>query len=413
MALTLAISAGLCSCTVEKPNLEETDGQTVSSEGTSANESGKKKLTVRGTKLTGKFSDRFKVEAEISGNDRTSAPTYTLRKINLTEDQIAEKLMSGIEYNRKDCDHGVVVYSNDNEKLAIDFNGVYSNSFSPSPGLTYALDKGKEYESVIKGQIAYDDNTDETKDAVSKVTDILDKLPIKYHDVFTVEKLNCDELNTSYSCNFSGDDQLGIPNGDLAEYVISDELSSDRILLDTEGKKAELDKDFRFKEDDECFLVSGYMKVSDIPLNDMCYEHKSIVAAVSSRGVEYLFIENLYIPDNGSSDSPIITPEQAVEIIYKDFYEVSPDKNNYKVEISSINLSFYRDNERSDDWKPDATKATIRPVWRIIVDVNKYESDYSEHEFIIYADNGDVYQAYSFGDPAGFYDTESSENEKE
>ena len=405
MALTLALSAGLCSCTVEKPDLDAVSEQTESPAVSSSIEIEKDKLIRKGAHIKGDLSEKFHVDANIP-KETENLPAYNLSKINLTEDQLAERLISGLEYSRKECDGGVIVYSNENEKLAVDLSGKYSdNYFSPSPSLTYALDKGKEFEYVFNSYIPYDENGNETStEAVAQVKEILDKLPVKYDDVFMVERFDCERLNTVYS--YRSSDEI------LELYGSPENMLSRNILLQTEGKGAELDNDFKFKEDDGCFLVKGNIMVNDISLGDIDYANYSITAAVSSRGVEYLKIKDLYLPDNGSTVSPNISPEQAAEVIYKD-YEKSPNKEDYEVNINDIRLTYTKAYEIFDNGMPDVSKAALRPVWVLTTGVKDREGVYNAYDSIVFADTGDISQCFYWGDPAVFDDTESSESEKE
>ena len=408
LSLSLALLAGLCSCTVEKPDLEAVSEQTESSEGSSAAATGNQKLTRKGSHIKGDLAEKFHVDAEI-WSEAESLPTYYLSKINLTEDQLAERLMSSVEYDRKELDQGAVLFSNDKEKLAVDMSGIYArNPFSPSPNLTYALDKGKEYESVIKGYLtSLEPDSEDSHKAVAQVKEILDKLPIKYNDVFQVEELDFEYLNQLYSFNFMDSDHPDIPDETLAEYRITGD-----ILLSSEGKGAELDKDFKFTEDDKCYFVTGRLMAGDHDIRNDELLNNSISAAVSSRGVEYLFIEDLYIPDNGSSDFPIITPEQAAEAVYAE-YDTSSKKDNFDIYINEFNLNYTKVNESSDDGKPDASKAVIRPVWYLHMTITNHEEQYgTEFDAAVCADNGEILRSYYFGDYSDLDIPGSSEGEK-
>ena len=391
MTLTAAGLASLCACGVDKPDLKSVSDQTNSTEVTSAATTEKKKLTRQDSYILGEMADKFQVEAEII-NEKTSLPScYYLSRINMTADQIAERLLSDTGYSRDDIGHGIVAFSNGNEKLVLDPDGRSTGPFFPSPNLTYALDKGKEYEAVVKGlNINESSDSDEAKKAVNRVKEMLSKLPVEYDDNFEVEEYTHEALNEYYSMfNFSPEEPLDIPDEIQDQSNRSeDKMISGNILLYSEGKDAKLDKDFKFSEDDSCYIVTGNMKVSDLQITDMFFNTNSISAAVSSRGIEYLYVENLYIPDNGSSETPIISPEQAIESLYND-YAASPNKDNFKVEINKISLNYMKENESSDTGKTGTSTVKLRPVWALslyIHDIEKGEE--MPQEAYIYADNG-------------------------
>lgn len=374
MTLTAAALASLCACGVDKPDLNAVSEQPKSSEGSSAKETGIQTITRNGSHIKGNPADLFNVDAEIE-NEKTSMPTYYLNRINLTEDQIAGILMSIPDYKREDKEDGVVAYVNDNEKLVIDLGGKLSDGLRPSPNLTYGLDKGKEYESVVKDCIANDDPEDEeSSTAVGLVKAKLDKLSIEYCDAFKVKKHTLDDLNGLYSDYFRSFDQPDL---------------SYKILLNIEGNDAKYDKDFKFTKDDNCVVVTGNLKLNDMEISGIRSNCSSITAAVSSRGIEYLYIEDLYTPDSGSSDSKILTSEQAVKAVYKN-YDTSPVKDKYKVKINEIILDYRREDESS--------KVVLRPVWIVYMDISYLGED--DKPVIgsgeIYADTGEPVEPFSW-----------------
>ena len=410
LSLSLALLAGLCSCTVEKPGLESVSEQTKSSGGTPVKESEKKKLTVSDSKIKGDLAERFHVNADVIDGGKTNLPTYYLSKINLSEDQFAEKLMSEPGYSRDDIDGQTVAFENGKEKLVVDLEGKHANPDSPSPNITYSLDKGKEYEAAVKNHSPGDKlDSAAAKTAVAAVKAMLDKLPIEYDDDLIAGKVSYTDLNFFYSSviEYQNRDSLdnvedpiytdssaSLPTDRIFLYRIDDEarkaaLMQEQILLYSEGKDAKLDPDFKFTKDDDCFLIKGKMKINDIPVSGTFFDPYSITAAVSSRGVEYLYIENLFISDNNSSDSPVITAGQAVDAVFK-LYEVLPDKENYDIYINDISLTYTRENKRSD-----VSKASLRPVWIVGMDISEYREGYiTVSEAQVYADSGEIMESF-------------------
>ena len=404
---TLTLLVSFSACGVEKPDLESVSEKAKSTEGSSAKETEKKALTRKDSHIKGDLAKNFHVDVDIQG-EKTSLPTYYLSRINLTEEQLAEKLMSSSDRSRNDKEDGVVVFTGDKEKLVIDLDGKGSNPDFPSPNLTYGLDKGKEYEAVVKGHVPYESlDTDASKQAVAKVREILDKLPIEYSDDFKVEKMNYDFLNDYYSMMVDPKGQSELPDEIKEQFDEAADMRSDNMLLLSEGKDAKLDKDFKFGKDDGCFIVTGNMKVNDMVISGMDFRPYSITAAVSSRGVEFLFIEDLYIPDNGSTASPIVTPEQAAEAVYKDF-ESSTNKDKYEAYINGMSLTYTKELSTSD-----TSKTKLRPVWKCTMSITNIDHGYATTSTCeVYADTGEMvspyFQEYSNWD----YPESSSESEK-
>ena len=405
LLLTVSALASLCACGVEKPDLESVPEKAKSTEGSSAKETEKKKITRKDSHIKGDLAKNFHVDADIQG-EKTSLPTYYLSRINLTEDQIAEKLMSTSEYIRNDTEDGLVSYVNSetNEKLAIDLNGKFSSPDSPTPNLTYGGDKGKEYEAAVKFYSPYESlESEAANNAVAQVKAMLDKLSIQYHDFFHVEKMNYDFMNEIYAGHADPIAQPDIP-AELQEKY--DEMArSMEILTLTEGKDAKLDKAFKFKQDDSCFVVMGNLKVNGLEIKNTGFKPYCITAAVSPRGVEYLYIEDLYIPDNGSSESPIITPEQAAEVLLKDF-EASPHKDKYEMYINNMSLGY-----TSEPSTNDISKVKLRPVWHCDLNITNLEHGYaSVTNCDVYADTGEM--PYEFFPEYSNYDYPESGSEE-
>lgn len=399
MTLTAAALFSLCACGVEKPVLESVSGQQKSSEGSAAAETEKKKLTVNDSKIKGDLSKKFHVNANLDDGGKTELPTYNLTSINMTEDRFVKQIMS--DYVREDIDSHVTAFINDTEKLVVDPEGLHTNSDSPSPNISYSLDKGKEYEAAIKHFSPYNTlDSDAAKTAVADVKAMLDKLRVKYDDDFLAAKVSYTDLNNFYTSSI----ELQNPDlpDDVKDQVDTDapaSLLTDQILLYSEGKDARLDKDFKFTKDDSCFVVKGNMCINDVNISSSTYEPYGITAAVSSRGIEYLYADNMYVSDNGSTDSSIITPEQAVEIVYKE-YEKSPEKDKYEVYINDIRLTYRKVNETTGNGKADASKATIGPVWSISMDVNNREEGFlTGTEAEVAAGSGELIASFFFGDP--------------
>ena len=394
MTLTAAALASLCACGVNKPDIEAVTKQPKSSEGASVTVTEKKRLTVKNNSIKGDMSEKFHVNADIINGDKTSMPTYVLSKTNMTPDQFAEKLMSDPDYNRDEIDNSIVVFSNDKEKLVVDLDsiGKQSNPLEASPNITYALDKGKEFEAALKSQAPYNKlETTAAKQALAQVKEMLDKLPITYDDDFYVDMIDYTTLNMYYSFCVGGD-APGLPD-DITDQIDTNppaSLRTDQILLYSEGRDAVLDKDFKFTKDDNGFVIKGKLKLNDMPVESSFCSPYSITAAVSSRGVEYLYVENLYVSDNGSSDSSIVTPEQAVEAAYHD-YDVSSGKDKYEVFVRNVSLTYLKENGLSDSGSAIASKAVLKPVWKVSMDITNVEEGYGTFsETQVYADSGKI-----------------------
>ena len=411
MTLTAAALASLCACGVDKPDLESVSDQTNSTEASSAATTEKKKLTRQDSYILGEMADKFQVEAEIL-NEKTSLPScYYLSRINMSADQIAERLLSDTGYSRDDIGHGIVAFSNGNEKLVLDPDGRSTGPFFPSPNLTYALDKGKEYEAVVKyANINEISESPEAKKAVALVKEKLNKLPVEYDNDLKVEEFTPDDLNTYYSWHLDIDSREDIPDSnDISE----EEMVPHYILLYCDSKDLKFDKDFKFSEDDSCFLVKGNMKVNDVQIStlDFLSSSYSITAAVSSRGIEYLYVEDLYIPDNGSSESPMISPEQAIEAFYTGYAD-SQYKDNYEVKIDKICLNYIKE-DTSDGQKIDASNVKLRPAWTLSMNlINREMGDGQPCEASVYADNAEVITPFSEIESAFYSYTRASDAEE-
>lgn len=407
--ITVSTLACLCACGREKPELEPVSVQTESSEGSSVRETEKARLTRSDSRIMGKLDDKFDVDAYVLNEKKELPAYYILNRINLTEDQLAEKLMSKSGYVREDKDLGIVTFANDDERLVIDLAGK-TNPMYLSPNLTYAsADMGKYYEFVFRGSVA---NTNEGADsaeaakAVSLVKEMLNKLPVQYHDDFEVEKIDSYDLNSRYSVfkRFREQNDIDIPDENKDKIAKLDRsILYGNLLLLTEGKNAELDKDFIFSEDNSCFLVCGFMKADDLQINTPgTYPDPSIKAVVSSRGIEYLYIEDLYIPDNGSlEEAPLISPEQAIEAVYKD-YAASPNKDNFRVKIEQISLNYLKEEKQTgtdymfDDKATAPSSVKLRPAWTVKMAISNLERQdgINGQETKVYADNGKVVISY-------------------
>ena len=390
--LTVSTLACLCACGVEKPELEPVSVQTNSTEVTSAATTEKKKSTVRNSHIKHDFSKSFHVDADVKDCNKTSLPVYDLKRIDLTEDQFAKSLMSGSGYSRKKTTEGVTVYIGSNEKLVVDLDGRYSNPVLPSPNLTYALDKGKEYETAVKDiKPGKPLDNEDAVNAAAQVKEILDKLPVKYDDDLLVGKIEYDELNENYSSCLGNDDPDSSDEDNDQSNLVDPDLSLiDNVLLSCEGQNAQLDKDFRFTPNDGCFVVKGKLKIDNRQISGSLFDPYSITAAVSSRGIEYMHIDNLYSTDNGSSDSPVIPAEQAVEAVYNEYVD-SMNGDIFEVYINKIDLNYLKDFEASENLESEVYKASLRPVWRVSMEITNDKNGYRDvREAEVYADSGEL-----------------------
>lgn len=352
---TLAMLTGLTACGIEKPDLE-TKAQIESSGSSSASEDKKKIFEIKDSHLTLDLNERLHVDALVSGNSINNVSSYGLKTPDLTEDQIADILMSNCRSEYKETDSGEKIYSNDKENLSIRFVDKTPEARSSSPALIYSLDKGKEYYYVVSNIMFGDPDIDaDAEKAVALVKDKLDKLHVEY-GALAVSHTDHDQLNSLYGSFIK----------DQKEQKEHDQAVSDgSMIIDYSPYISSLlygplDENFQFTADDDVYIISGNIMFKELPVktNDV-YEFPSIKAAVSSRGIEYLYLDNLYSPEKSFGGSPVIPVEDAVDSFRKAF-EAASDKLD--ITIDSIFLAYLKD--YSED-ASSSTKYSYVPVWTI------------------------------------------------
>ena len=343
---SFAMLFSFTSCGIEKPDPE------LRSSGNDL-----KTFNIKDSRIKTDLSDRFRINASISGDDGSNLSSYELRKISLTEDQIAETIMSETGFIRDDKEDGVVEYRNDMEKLDVQLTDQLSMNSIKSPSITYSLDKGKEYKAVVENNI--DEETpydEEAKKAEELVKEILDKLHIEYGE-FSVVKTDYYRMNDFYRQQIQDQKEMleAAGSGDAEEYLTDD------LELYKAGKYELLDKTFKFTEGDDCYCFYATRFFNGLPLTSGEENHK-IFAAVSSRGVEYLYADNIYSSDSPFQESPVIPVEQAVNTLYNEFEEFKA-KDEIKVNVDKICLSYLKTDASKEG--SGGSQKLIVPVWSI------------------------------------------------
>lgn len=340
LVCTLALMLSFSGCGIERPDLDIKAQE--QSEGSDL-----KRFDIKDSRIRTDLSDRFHIDADISGHDADSLPSYELKKLILSEDQIAEMFMSGPGFKRENKNEGVVGYSKDKEKLDVYVADRNTMGYLSTPAISYALDKGKEYQAVLQVLLTDKKASDEAgKKAEELVKEKLGKLPVEYCD-FTVSPIDHDALNRTYAALVAGQ------TGELPE-----DGTVNEIIYTTDGPD-DLDKNFRFTEEDDCYFVRGVQKIKDFPLTSEHYGY-NVSAVVSSRGIEYLQIDNLYTAENPYMDSPVIPVEQAADVFYK-AYGSSTAKDQIEITVDRISLSYMM--QESYDEGARESKTFLLPVW--------------------------------------------------
>ena len=355
---TFTLLLSFSGCGIEKPDLEQ---RSTEKQETSASGSDIKPFKIEDSFAVADLSDSFHVDAEISGYDVKKLSNYQLAKTNLTEDSIAEKIMPAGGYKREEKNTGAIEFSSEKEKLSVQLVDMTSMRLMSTPNLTYSLDKGKEYESVLAyinpGTIASDE--DEEK-AAYLVRDKLDKLGLDYDDLY-VQKADYEDLNNIYSQNLEEEkgwkDQ---PAGTDDENSDDGEYLSENAFLYSQGLYEPLDENFKFTPEDDVYVLKGRLLLGGLHFMSYQFFSYDISAAVSSRGIEYLKVENLYSTGNPYGEAETVSAEQAVDALFK-AYEQSPAKDNVEVTVDHIELTFLK----QTSFDNFSSEALLTPSWWI------------------------------------------------
>lgn len=376
---TFALLFSLSSCGIERPDLE-----IKASEEAAGSAAGKdlKKFDIKDSAIKTDLSDKFHIDARISGTDISKLASCELAPINLKEDRIAELLMTDKNYTREEKTTGAIEYKNNKEKLSVQISDMTSMALVSSPTVDYYLDKGKEYAAAAKyiWTDSYDKDEDMQK-AADLVEGMLNKLNIKC-DELMVSRIPFDVLNDYYQ--YSIDDQKEWL--DKADSNDSDEPQYHDEILYSQGLYEVLDENFKFMEGDDCFIVRGNTSFNNCPVYENEFLSTSVLAAVSSRGIEYFHADNLYSYDNTFGEVSIVPVEQAVDAVYK-AYEESPVKDDLDITIFSIQLGYLKQYSEEGRFQ---SKHFLTPVWVISCSGSKGEKSIDALNCMVYASDGNL-----------------------
>lgn len=372
-----ALLLSFSSCGVEKPDIEtttaKTSEETSSSSSTSASEEDVNKFKIEDSHITTDLNERFHIDADISGYDISKVTGYGLKTPDMNEDQVANILMSDRNCEYKEMENGEKVFSNDKEILSVRYVDKTPAARYSSPALIYSLDKGKEYHSIVwslsYGNLEKDEDMEK---AEALVKDKLDKLHIEYGD-FYVSRIDNDDLNDYYGISVK--EQAGSEVN-----IIDYDANPNRAYASSFTRydmKDPLDENFQFNTEDDCYIITGSIMYKGLSLKPSVYNnYPTIRAAVSSRGIEYLYLDQLYSTETSYGESAVIPLEQAVDSVYKAFTEKS-DGDKLEVTIYSIELSYLK--EYSED-SSSSTKYDLVPVWTF-----EYEGQYGDKHLTSYS----------------------------
>ena len=251
-------------------------------------------------------------------------------------------------YKCEDLDDGSVRYTKDKESLVVHIKDKGSDNCSY---IEYIGDTEKEYGYIID-TTAKDLPTVVTDgEAYDLVKEKLDKLPIDYDDLY-IRRLNYNDMNENY-----------------AEIVRSEnDTSGEESSASNEEKP---DENFRFNAGDDCYVITGRTKMKGLSFFsyiDLLFSYfdtgyrnsHNICAAVSSRGIEYLVVKDMYSAKDPYDETPVISPEKAVEALYL-AYDSSVDKDKIAINIDKIDLIYEIDTYVKD---PEI-KGNMTPFWAI------------------------------------------------
>lgn len=306
------------------------------------------KFNIKDSHVKLDLSDSFRIDADINGYDINKISAYKLYYPDVSEDKIAEIFMPEGGYKCEDLDDGSVRYTKDKESLEVHIKDKGSDNCSY---IEYIGDTEKEYGYIID-TTAKDLPTVVTDgEAYDLVKEKLDKLPIDYDDLY-IRRLNYNDMNESY-----------------AEIVRSEnDTSGEESSASNEEK---LDENFRFNAGDDCYVITGRTKMKGLSFFsyiDLLFSYfdtgygksHNICAAVSSRGIEYIVIRDMYSAKDPYDETPVISPEKAVEALYL-AYDSSVDKDKIAISIDKIDLIYEIDTYVKD---PEI-KGNMTPFWAI------------------------------------------------
>lgn len=318
------------------------------------------------------LSDSFRIDADISGNDISKMSCYKLNSPRMSEEKITGLFFPGGGYKREDKENESAVFTKDNEKLTVWFKDKDNKDQFECEAVEFALDKGKEYSAVLAQQSHLDYASEAGGEAVELVKAQLDKLPVEYCD-FHILKLNSTDMNNSYNAAVK-EQQIIKTNNEAYEF------SEDEYL----------DEDFKFNAGDDCYLIAGRTLLKGLPVNEGWYSSYrnsyNIKAAVSSRGIEFLEIINMYSAEEAYNENPVVSAEKAVGSLYKAF-DASALEDKVNVSINEISLIYCTDMDRNDP----TTKGDIVPVWFINYLVDGADGGEPQEKFCaVYASDGKI-----------------------
>ena len=353
---TFALAASLTACGIERPDLD------TAAKDQAAGSADLKKFDIKDNHARADLSERFHIDAAISGNDADKLSSYELTKFKMTEDEIAGQFFPGGGYNREDRDTGAVEYTKDKETLYVQFVDLSSMAILNSPAVTYQQDKGTEYGAIMEYFWSDDTASDEGQEkAVELVKDKLDKLNVEYGDL-TVFKMDHDTMNNYYAQAVKDLKEIK----EEAESDPGEEGYSYQAELYRQGRYADLDENFSFTAEDDCYIIKGYLHQKGLPVFDYNFQIVSIKAAVSSRGIEYLYVDNLYSAENPYAETSVVSVEQAVNSLYQAF-DSSALKDKTEVTVDEISLAFMKQSSYDDSGSLGtfSSKTIIIPAWAV------------------------------------------------
>ena len=377
---TFALLFSLSSCGIERPDLE-----IKASEEAAGSAAGKelKKFDIKDSAVRTDLSDKFHIDARISGTDISKLASCEPAPIDLKEDRIAELLMTDKNYTREEKTTGAIEYKNNKERLSVQISDMTSMALVSSPTVDYYLDKGKEYAAAAR--YSWTDSYDKDEDmqkAADLVEGMLNKINIKC-DELMVSRIPFDVLNDRYKDAIDYQKEW-LDKADSSSD--SDEPQYQDEILYNEGLYEVLDENFKFMEGDDCFIVIGNTSFNNCPVYENEFNSKSVLAAVSSRGIEYLHADNLYSYNNTFGEVSIVPVEQAVDAVYK-AYEESPFKDDLDITISSIKLGYLKQYSEGGRFQ---SKDILTPVWVISFFGTKGEKSIEPLSCMVYASDGNL-----------------------
>lgn len=358
---TFTLLCSISACGVERPDLE-----IAAKEQADGSADNLKKFEIKDSNVTTDLSDKFHIKAVISGNDVSKASSYELTNFKMSEDQVANLFFPGGGFKREDFSSGAAEYTKEKETLDVHFVDMSSMAIMSSPNITYYLDKGKEYGGIINYCWAEDKPSDADQEkAVDLVKDKLDKLGLEYGDL-KISKVSHDTMNGYYIQAAKWIQELK----EEAESSDTGDTSYDALLY-SQGYYQDLDENFQFTAEDDCYVINGYLQQKGIPVVDHGFQTVNIRAAVSSRGIEYLFVDNLYSAENEYGGASVVPVEKAADALFK-AYGSSAIKDKSEITVDKISLSYQKDYSYGES--VFNSKTFIVPVWTVSYHIDDEDS---------------------------------------